>query len=112
MLAEHVIWFLARSQGLVQAAEFVYVPLLMGLVSGAVAGGLAVVAGAVTRGRPRAVRHTVVAILAALGALAGTLFFPAMFLYKGFTVPVIVVVVVAGMLLFTHDRDRIDPPES
>lgn len=109
LLIEHFAWFFSRSQGLDQAIGFAQVPVLMGLVCGVLAGGLAVAGRQLLRGKPAVIRYLVVAALAVVGALVGTLFFPAMFLYKWFTVPVIVVIVTAGMLLFTRDRAAKEP---
>ena len=105
MLIEHVVWFLARSQGIGQAFGFVYVPLLMGLVSGVLAGALAVAAGRLTRGRAVVIQVGVIVGAAVLGAIIGTLLFPSLFLYKWFTVPILVVVVAGGMLAFARARD-------
>lgn len=109
LFVEHFAWFLARSQGLDQAVAHAQVPALMGLVCGVLAGGLAVAGRALTRSKPALVRYAVVAALAALGAVVGTVFFPSMFLVKWFTVPVILCLVVAGMLLFTRDRTNPHP---
>ena len=105
MLVEHVTWFLVRSQDIGQALAYLSVPLLMGLVAGVLSGGLAVAGRWLTRDKPAVIRYAIVVALAVLGAVLGTLFFPAMFLYKWFTIPVIGVIVGAGMLLFTRDRD-------
>jgi len=105
MLIEHVVWFLARSQDIGQAFGFVYVPLLMGLVGGVLAGTLAVATGRLTQGRSRVLRGGVIVIASVLGAIIGTLFFPSLFLYKWFTIPIIVVVVAAGMLVCARAGD-------
>jgi len=104
LLVEHVTWFLVRSQSIAQALEYVSVPLLMGLVAGVLSGLLAATGNRLARDKPAAIRYSLIAILAALGAVLGTLFFPAMFLYKWFTVPVIAVIVAGGVLLFARDR--------
>ncbi|MGV8882364.1 MAG: hypothetical protein ACOH19_09425 [Rhodoglobus sp.] len=114
MLIEHVVWFLARSQNIGQALGFLHVPLLMGLVGGVLAGALAVAAGRLTRGHSPVLRSGVIVVAAALGAIIGTLFFPSLFLYKWFTIPILVVVVPIGMLAFARAdhsgrRDDVDP---
>jgi len=106
LLVEHVIWFLVRSQSIGQALEYVSVPLLMGLVAGVLSGLLAATGNRLARDKPAAIRYFIVAILAALGAVLGTFFFPAMFLFKWFTVPVIAVIVAGGVLLLARDRRR------
>ena len=102
MLIEHVVWFLARSQEIGQALGYIGVPLLMGLVGGVLAGTLAVAADRLTRGRSVLLRGGLVVIAAVLGAVVGTLFFPSLFLYKWFTIPILTVVVAAGVLAFAR----------
>ena len=102
-LLEHVLWFAARSQPFGDAVGYLWVPLIMGLASGVLAGGLAAAASALLRRKPRVIRYAAVAIVAALGAVLGTVFFAGLFLVKWFTVPVIVVVMVLGMLSFARD---------
>ena len=108
VLIEHVVWFLARSQDIGQAFGFVYVPLLMGLVGGVLAGTLAVATGRLTQGRSRVLRGGVIVIASVLGAIIGTLFFPSLFLYKWFTIPILVVIVAGGMLAFARASDSGD----
>lgn len=102
MIVEHIVWFLVRSQELGQAFAYLHVPLLMGLVGGVLAGAFAVAAGRLTRGRSVVLRGGAIIVAAVLGATIGTLFFPSLFLYKWFTIPILAVIIGAGMLAFAR----------